>query len=153
MFCAHASTSTAVTLTDVTACVLRIQSGNCVECLAMLYRGTSNGYPMLSACSPESSSTFVFFYATDMPLTQVWQTVSTSHNPSGYIVAKAEDLLTLFDADSGCLSVGNEAKILGQMENSQEGKPLWDHHVDQLITTCRSSNDFGVSTHSQIQVS
>ncbi|KNZ63517.1 hypothetical protein VP01_1133g4 [Puccinia sorghi] len=47
-------------------------------------------------------------------------TTSTSKNPSGYIVAKAEDLLWLFDAQSGVLSIGEEAKILGTVTNSQE---------------------------------
>ncbi|PLW10463.1 hypothetical protein PCANC_23159 [Puccinia coronata f. sp. avenae] len=47
-------------------------------------------------------------------------TTSTSKNPSGYIVAKAEDLLWLFDAQSGVLSIGEEAKILGTVSNSQE---------------------------------
>jgi light-regulated signal transduction histidine kinase (bacteriophytochrome) len=35
----------------------------------------------------------------------------TSENPSGFIVAKAEDLLALFDADFGILSIGDEAKV------------------------------------------
>jgi light-regulated signal transduction histidine kinase (bacteriophytochrome) len=47
-------------------------------------------------------------------------TTSTSKNPSGYIVAKAEDLLWLFDAQAGVLSIGEEAKILGVVSNSQE---------------------------------
>ncbi|OAV85984.1 hypothetical protein PTTG_30150 [Puccinia triticina 1-1 BBBD Race 1] len=47
-------------------------------------------------------------------------TTSTSKNPSGYIVTKAEDLLWLFDAQSGVLSIGEEAKILGTVSNSQE---------------------------------
>jgi hypothetical protein len=32
-------------------------------------------------------------------------------NPGGYIVATAADLLSLFDADFGCLSIGEEAKV------------------------------------------
>lgn len=67
-------------------------------------------------------------------------TVPTSANPSGYIVAKAEDLLLLFGAEFGVLSIGDEAKvrwigwggerieepdftstqILGAVDNSQE---------------------------------
>ncbi|MBW0490223.1 hypothetical protein O181_029938 [Austropuccinia psidii MF-1] len=47
-------------------------------------------------------------------------TSSTSKNPSGYIVAKAEDLLWLFDAAFGVLSIGEEAKLLGTVSNSQE---------------------------------
>lgn len=47
-------------------------------------------------------------------------TAATAANPSGYIVAKAEDLLWLFDAEFGVLSIGDEAKILGPVQNSQE---------------------------------
>lgn len=47
-------------------------------------------------------------------------TAATAANPSGYIVAKAEDLLWLFDAEFGVLSIGEEAKILGLVQNSQE---------------------------------
>ncbi|EGG00131.1 uncharacterized protein MELLADRAFT_39867 [Melampsora larici-populina 98AG31] len=47
-------------------------------------------------------------------------TAATAANPSGYIVAKAEDLLWLFDAEFGVLSIGDEAKILGPVHNSQE---------------------------------
>lgn len=35
----------------------------------------------------------------------------SSENPGGYIVATAEDLLGLFNADFGCLSIGEEAKV------------------------------------------
>jgi light-regulated signal transduction histidine kinase (bacteriophytochrome) len=38
-------------------------------------------------------------------------TSATEANPSGYIIAKAEDLLDLFSADSGILSIGDEAKV------------------------------------------
>lgn len=47
-------------------------------------------------------------------------TLPTDQNPSGYIISNAEDLLTLFDADYGVIAVGNEAKILGPLNASQE---------------------------------
>jgi light-regulated signal transduction histidine kinase (bacteriophytochrome)/CheY-like chemotaxis protein len=47
-------------------------------------------------------------------------TLPTDRNPSGYIISSAEDLLTLFDADFGVIAIGNEAKILGPLNASQE---------------------------------
>ncbi len=44
----------------------------------------------------------------------------TDANPSGYIVADANDLLGLFDADYGVLVIGEGAKILGPNQNGQE---------------------------------
>lgn len=59
-------------------------------------------------------------YAQRLQSRKLINTIPTSTNPGGYIVAKAEDLLTLFEADFGVLSVGEEAKILGSLDNSQE---------------------------------
>ena len=50
-------------------------------------------------------------YAKRLHSRKLINTAPTSSNPSGYIVAKAEDLLTLFDADFGVLSIGEEAKV------------------------------------------
>ncbi len=43
----------------------------------------------------------------------------TDANPSGYIVADANDLLGLFDADYGVLVIGEGAKILVPNQNGQ----------------------------------
>lgn len=59
-------------------------------------------------------------YAKRLHARKLINTTPTNANPSGYIVAKAEDLLQLFDADFGVLSIGEEAKILGDVGNSQE---------------------------------
>ncbi|KAK4704613.1 hypothetical protein P7C70_g1590, partial [Phenoliferia sp. Uapishka_3] len=50
-------------------------------------------------------------YAKRLHSRKLINTAPTSINPSGYIVAKAEDLLALFDADFGVLSIGEEAKV------------------------------------------
>lgn len=51
-------------------------------------------------------------------------TVPTEENPSGYIIATSDDLLRLFDADFGMLSIKNETKLLGKPEDSQEALVL-----------------------------
>lgn len=59
-------------------------------------------------------------YAQRLQSRKLINTIPTNSNPGGYIIAKAEDLLSLFDADFGVLSIGDEAKILGSLDNSQE---------------------------------
>ncbi|KAK4047468.1 hypothetical protein OIV83_005380 [Microbotryomycetes sp. JL201] len=59
-------------------------------------------------------------YAQRLNARKLINTEPTEANPTGFIVAKSEDLLTLFDADFGVLSIGDEAKIMGSVQNSQE---------------------------------
>lgn len=59
-------------------------------------------------------------YAQRLQSRKLFNTIPTNSNPGGYIIAKAEDLLQLFDAEFGVLSIGDEAKILGSLDNSQE---------------------------------
>ena len=42
---------------------------------------------------------------------KIINTHPSSTHPHGFIVATAENLLQLFDADFGCLSIGEEAKV------------------------------------------
>jgi len=53
--------------------------------------------------------------------------VPTEEVPSRYFAATSEDLLKLFDADFGILSVNNEAKLLGTMIASQEALALLEY--------------------------
>ncbi|KPI39925.1 Cyanobacterial phytochrome B [Cyphellophora attinorum] len=52
-------------------------------------------------------------YASRLQARKLINTTSSAANPSGYIVASSEDLLKLFDADIGALSIRDETKILG----------------------------------------
>ncbi|OAV93269.1 hypothetical protein PTTG_00885 [Puccinia triticina 1-1 BBBD Race 1] len=72
-------------------------------------------------------------------------TTSTSKNPSGYIVAKAEDLLWLFDAQSGVLSIGEEAKILGTVSNSQEILAILEYLRVRKYDSIQVSTDINVT--------
>ncbi|KAF8195506.1 hypothetical protein BJ912DRAFT_1021221 [Pholiota molesta] len=47
-------------------------------------------------------------------------TMTSEHQPTGYIVSNADDLLGLFDADFGILVIGEGAKILGPNQHGQE---------------------------------
>ncbi|KAJ9475771.1 Osmosensing histidine protein kinase SLN1 [Pseudozyma hubeiensis] len=73
-------------------------------------------------------------------------TLPTDQNPSGYIISNAEDLLTLFDADYGVIAVGNEAKILGPLNASQEVLAVTEYlrlkKFEHLVTSQDVRRDF-----------
>lgn len=80
-------------------------------------------------------------------------TLPTDQNPSGYIISNAEDLLTLFDADYGVIAIGNEAKILGPLNASQEVLAVTEYlrlkKFEHLVTSqdiCRNFPDMFLST-------
>jgi light-regulated signal transduction histidine kinase (bacteriophytochrome) len=52
-------------------------------------------------------------YASRLQARKLINTAPTDANPSGYIIASSDDLLKLFDADYGALSIHDETKILG----------------------------------------
>lgn len=53
-------------------------------------------------------------YASRLQARKLINTTSSASNPSGYIVASSEDLLKLFDADVGVLSIRDETKVMGR---------------------------------------
>lgn len=55
-------------------------------------------------------------YASRLHARKLINTAPTTANPSGYIVASSEDLLDLFAADCGALSIRDETKLLGKTE-------------------------------------
>ena len=78
-------------------------------------------------------------YAKRIHARKLINTAPTDKNPSGYIVAKAEDLLSLFDAEFGVLSIGEEGKILGTLENSQEILVVLEYLRQKQFTTIQAS--------------
>ncbi|CAO1636867.1 unnamed protein product [Sympodiomycopsis kandeliae] len=73
-------------------------------------------------------------------------TLPTASAPSGYILTKAEELLELFDADFGVISIGTECKILGGMSASQEVLALTEFlrlkRLPQIFSTSNIARDF-----------
>ncbi|GAA6008926.1 uncharacterized protein JCM10292_006565 [Rhodotorula paludigena] len=80
-------------------------------------------------------------FASRLQSRKLINTAASDANPSGYIVAKAEDLLDLFHADFGMLSIGDEAKILGNVSNSQELLAVLEYFRIQRFTGLRSTTD------------
>lgn len=66
-------------------------------------------------------------YASRLQARKLINTVPTEKNPSGYIVASSDDLLQLFDADCGLLSIREETKVLGELEQTQEALALVEY--------------------------
>ncbi|KAK5126824.1 hypothetical protein LTR08_004661 [Meristemomyces frigidus] len=58
-----------------------------------------------------------------------------------YIVASSEDLLKLFDADFGLLSIHNKTKILGNLEQSQEALAMLEYLRMRQVTNVVTSHD------------
>lgn len=80
-------------------------------------------------------------YASRLNSKKLINTVSTPENPGGYIVAKAEDLLALFDADFGVLSIGEEGRILGHTDNSTEIIALLQYLRQKRYTEIKYTSD------------
>lgn len=80
-------------------------------------------------------------YASRLQARKLINTVPTQHNPSGYIVASSDDLLKLFDADFGLLSIRDETKILGDMEKSQEALAMLEYLRMRKIQCVTNSQD------------
>lgn len=83
-------------------------------------------------------------YASRLQARKLINTVPTEANPSGYIIASSDDLLKLFDADFGLLSIRGETKIMGKIDQSQEALAMLEYLRLRKITSVITSNDLKV---------
>ena len=83
-------------------------------------------------------------YASRLQARKLINTTPTHSNPSGYIIASSDDLLDLFDADYGILSIRDETKILGKLEQTQEALAMLEYLRLRKITSVTRSTDIGV---------
>ena len=84
-------------------------------------------------------------YASRLQARKLINTSSTAANPSGYIVASSDDLLKLFDADVGALSIRNETKIMGKHQGHlQEVLAMVEYLRLRKISSVNTSQDIGV---------
>ncbi|RHZ55745.1 putative sensor histidine kinase/response regulator [Aspergillus thermomutatus] len=85
-------------------------------------------------------------YASRLQARKLINTVPTDQNPSGYIIATSDDLLKLFDADYGALSIRDETKILGKMTHSQEILALLEYlkmrQINSVVASQHITKDF-----------
>ncbi|KAH8884639.1 hypothetical protein GQ53DRAFT_661529 [Thozetella sp. PMI_491] len=83
-------------------------------------------------------------YASRLQARKLINTVPTDKNPSGYIIASSDDLLKLFDADCGMLSIRGETKILGRIDQSQEALALLEYLRVRKFTSVVTSQDISI---------
>ncbi|EXJ91402.1 hypothetical protein A1O1_04514 [Capronia coronata CBS 617.96] len=89
-----------------------------ISCHSYGPKGMRVSFPIRKMCRlvGETASRNVerLSYASRLQARKLINTTSSAANPSGYIVASSDDLLKLFDADVGALSIRDETKILGK---------------------------------------
>lgn len=81
-------------------------------------------------------------YASRLQARKLINTTSSSANPSGYIVASSDDLLKLFNAEVGALSIRDETKVLGNSRGSlQEVLAMVEYFRMRSMSSVFSSQD------------
>lgn len=80
-------------------------------------------------------------YASRLQARKLINTAPTDKNPSGYIIASSDDLLKLFDADFGLLSIKGETKVLGIIDQSQEALAMLEYLRMRKLTSVVASQD------------
>ena len=83
-------------------------------------------------------------YASRLHARKLINTVPTEKNPSGYIVASSDDLLKLFNADAGLLSIRDETKVLGKVEQMQEALALLEYLRLRCFRSVMTSQDIRI---------
>lgn len=118
-----------------------------IACHAYGSKGTRVSFPIRKMCRlvGDSASRNIerLSYASRLQARKLINTASTAHNPSGYIIASSDDLLKLFDADYGLLSIRGETKILGQLEQTQEALAMLEYLRLREMTSVMTSQDIG----------
>ncbi|KAI1175189.1 hsp90-like protein [Nemania sp. FL0916] len=116
-----------------------------ISCHSYGSRGMRVSFPIRKMCrmvgDTASRNIERLSYASRLHARKLINTMPTDKNPSGYIVASSEDLLTLFDADFGMLSIGDETKVLGKISHSQEALALLEYLRVRNFTTVLTSQD------------
>ncbi|KAH0290401.1 hypothetical protein M436DRAFT_44080 [Aureobasidium namibiae CBS 147.97] len=116
-----------------------------ISCHAYGSKGTRVSFPIRKMCRlvGETASRNIerLSYASRLHARKLINTVPTSKNPSGYIIASSEDLLKLFDADFGMLSIKDETKVLGHVEQTQEALAMLEYLRMRKLTCVTATQD------------
>ncbi|KAK3984100.1 hypothetical protein QBC44DRAFT_386040 [Cladorrhinum sp. PSN332] len=119
-----------------------------IACHSYGSRGMRVSFPIRKMCrlvgDTASRNIERLSYASRLQARKLINTVPTEHNPSGYIIASSDDLLKLFDADFGMLSIREETKILGKIEHSQEALALLEYLRLRKFTSVLTTQDIKV---------
>jgi len=121
-----------------------------IACHSYGYHGMRVTFPIRKMCrlvgDTASRNIERLSYASRLHARKLINTMPTGQNPSGYIIASSEDLLRLFDADFGMLSIRDETKVLGKIEHSQEALVMLEYlrlrKFTSVLTTQDVTQDF-----------
>jgi light-regulated signal transduction histidine kinase (bacteriophytochrome) len=69
------------------------------------------------------------------------QSTPNLQNPSGFIAASSTDLLTVFQADFGLLSIQNEARAIGRLDPYREALAILAHLQSHRFTAVIDSDN------------
>ncbi|KAI4598251.1 Light-sensor Protein kinase [Pestalotiopsis sp. 9143b] len=118
-----------------------------IACHSYGPRGMRVAFPIRKMCrligDTASRNIERLSYASRLQARKLINTVPTDKNPSGYIIASSEDLLKLFDADFGMLSIRGETKILGKLDNSQEALVMLEYLRVKKFASVVTTQDIG----------
>ncbi|KEF54446.1 uncharacterized protein A1O9_09613 [Exophiala aquamarina CBS 119918] len=117
-----------------------------IACHAYGPKGMRVSFPIRKMCRlvGETASRNIerLSYSSRLQARKLINTTSSNTNPSGYIVASSEDLLKLFNADIGALSIRDETKILGHSRgNLQEVLAMVEYFRMRGLSSVFSSQD------------
>ncbi|ETS78349.1 hypothetical protein PFICI_10411 [Pestalotiopsis fici W106-1] len=122
-----------------------------IACHSYGPRGMRVAFPIRKMCrligDTASRNIERLSYASRLQARKLINTVPTDKNPSGYIIASSDDLLKLFDADFGMLSIRGETKILGKLERSQEALAMLEYLRVKKFTSVVTTQDICADFH------
>ena len=120
-----------------------------ISCHTYGAKGTRVSFPIRKMCRlvGDSASRNIerLSYASRLQARKLINTAPTRKNPSGYIIASSDDLLSLFNADFGLLSIHDETKVLGKLEATQEALAMLEYLRMRKFPSVTSTQD--VRTH------
>jgi light-regulated signal transduction histidine kinase (bacteriophytochrome) len=116
-----------------------------IACHSYGPRGMRVSFPIRKMCrmvgDAASRNIERLSYASRLQARKLINTAPSSANPSGYIIASSDDLLKLFNADFGCLSIRDETKILGTLDSAQEALAMLEYLRMRKIQSVMTSTD------------
>lgn len=116
-----------------------------ISCHSYGQKGMRVSFPIRKMCrlvgDTASRNIERLSYASRLQARKLINTVPSEHNPSGYIIASSEDLLKLFNADYGLISIQDETKVLGNLDQMHEALAMLEYlKVRKMMSVVTSQN-------------
>lgn len=119
-----------------------------IVCHSYLSKGMRVSFPIRKMCRVvgESATRNIerLSYASRLQARKLINTASKTNNLSEYIFASSADLLSLFEANFGILSIEQATEMIGEVEKVQEALALLEYLRLRKITTVTHSTDIRI---------